>query len=109
MPETNTPERLTPRATSKSEWWARSSRNPGRDQIGTPGRDHRNQHLKFMLLLGRLDPAKFPLLHQARYRPGRIVVSYPASTHWITMSWEDGKAHEHLTVQFVRPVPQTPA
>jgi hypothetical protein len=28
----------------KSEWWARSSRNPGRDQIGTPGRDHRNQH-----------------------------------------------------------------
>jgi hypothetical protein len=65
--------------------------------------------LKFMLLLGPLDPAKFPLLHQARYRPGRIVVSYPASTHWITMSWEDGKAHEHLTVQFVRPVPQTPA
>jgi hypothetical protein len=26
----------------KSEWWARSSRNPGRDQIGTPGRDHRD-------------------------------------------------------------------
>src|SRR4029077_1815368 len=26
----------------KSEWWARSSRNPGRDQIGTPGRDRRN-------------------------------------------------------------------
>jgi len=36
----------TPRAPGdiKSEWWARSSRNPGRDQIGTPGRDHRNQH-----------------------------------------------------------------
>jgi hypothetical protein len=32
-----------------------------------------------MLLLGPLDPAKFPLLHEARYRPGRIVVSYPAS------------------------------
>src|SRR5438477_9768864 len=44
MPETNTPERLTPRATSKSEWWARSSRNPGRDQISTPGRNHRNPH-----------------------------------------------------------------
>jgi DNA invertase Pin-like site-specific DNA recombinase len=29
----------------KSEWWARSSRNPGRDQIGTPGRDRRNQHV----------------------------------------------------------------
>jgi hypothetical protein len=65
--------------------------------------------LKFMLLLGPLDPAKFPLLHHARHRPGRIVVSYPASTHWITMSWEDGKVHEHLTVQFVRPVPKTHA
>ena len=32
MPETRQPERLAPRATSKSEWWARSSRNPGRDQ-----------------------------------------------------------------------------
>ena len=43
MPE---PDSQTPRAPGdiKSEWWARSSRNPGRDQIGTPGRDHRNQH-----------------------------------------------------------------
>ncbi|WP_205124605.1 hypothetical protein, partial [Bradyrhizobium sp. MOS001] len=29
----------------KSEGWARSSRNPGRDQIGTPGRDHRNPQI----------------------------------------------------------------
>ena len=45
MPETRQPERPAPRATS-SEWWARSSRNPGRDQIGTPGRDHRNQQAR---------------------------------------------------------------
>src|ERR1700730_14027158 len=36
MPETRQPERLAPRATS--------NRNGGRDQIGTPGRDRRNQH-----------------------------------------------------------------
>jgi len=28
----------------KSEWWARSSRNPGRDHVGTGGRDRRNPH-----------------------------------------------------------------
>jgi len=35
MPEPKQPERLAPRATS--------NRNGGRDRIGTPGRDRRNQ------------------------------------------------------------------
>jgi hypothetical protein len=63
--------------------------------------------LKFVLLLESLDIAKYPFLRGAKYRPGRIVVSYPSSTSWVTMSWGDGKAHEALTVQFVRPAPQS--
>lgn len=62
--------------------------------------------LNFVLLLEPLDTVKYPFLRAARYRPGRIVISYPASTDWITMSWEDGKVHEALTVQFVQSVPQ---
>jgi hypothetical protein len=46
--------------------------------------------LKFVLLLEPLDVAKYPFLCVAKYRPGRIVVSYPSSTSWVTMSWEDG-------------------
>jgi hypothetical protein len=48
-----------PGPTSKSEWWARSSRNPGRDQIGTPGRDHRNPHPA--KTTGRFSVARFGL------------------------------------------------
>ena len=65
--------------------------------------------LKFVLLLEPLDVAKYPFLREAKYRPGRIVISYPSSTNWVTISWEDGRAHEALTVQFVQPVPQTPS
>jgi hypothetical protein len=61
--------------------------------------------LRFVLLLEPLDLAKYPFLRDARYRPGRIVISYPSSTKWLTMSWDDGKAHEHLTVQSVLPRP----
>jgi hypothetical protein len=56
----------------------------------------------FVLLLEPLDSTKYPFLREARYRPGRIVISYPASTHWMTLSWEDGRAHEDLTVRHVR-------
>lgn len=63
--------------------------------------------LRFVLLLEPLDVAKYPFLREAKFRPGRIVISYPASTHWITMSWDDGKMHEALTVQHVRRVPPT--
>ena len=62
--------------------------------------------LRFVLLLEPLDVGKYPFLREAKYRPGRIIISYPSSTNWITMSWDDGRPHEHLTVQFVRPAPK---
>jgi hypothetical protein len=61
--------------------------------------------IRFALLLESLDVGKYSFLREAKYRPGRIVVSYPSSTNWVTMSWDDGRAHDDLTVQFVRPVP----
>ncbi|MBI5323065.1 MAG: hypothetical protein HZB49_26855 [Bradyrhizobium sp.] len=60
--------------------------------------------LGFVLLLEPLDESKYPFLRGARYRPGRIVISYPTSTNWLTMSWDDGRAHEPLTMQFVQPL-----
>lgn len=65
--------------------------------------------LKFVLLLEPLDVVKYPFLRDAKYRPNRIVISYPSSTSWVTMSWEDSKVHEALTVQFVQPVQQRPS
>jgi hypothetical protein len=44
--------------------------------------------VRFVLLLGPQDVGKYPFL---------------------TMSRDDGKAHEPLTVEFVRPVPQRPS
>lgn len=62
--------------------------------------------LGFALLLEPPGKAKFPNLREAQYRPGRIIISYPTSTHWVTLSWDDGRSHEALTVQFVQPVPR---
>jgi hypothetical protein len=63
--------------------------------------------LGFVLLLESADVGKYPFLREAKYRPGRIIISYPSSaTHWVTMSWDDGQAHDTLTVQFVQPVRQ---
>jgi hypothetical protein len=59
--------------------------------------------LSFVLLLEPLDVSKYPFLQGARFRPGRVMVSYPTATNWLTMSWEDDKAHEPLTMQFVQP------
>ena len=55
-----------------------------------------------MLLLEAHDLTKYPFLSSAKYRPGRIVISYPTSTSWVTLSWEDNKAHETLTVQWLQ-------
>lgn len=65
--------------------------------------------LRFVLLLQPRDVEKYPFLRQARYRPGRIVISYPSSTNWVTMSWDDDKTHEPLKVQFVQPVRPRPS
>jgi hypothetical protein len=62
--------------------------------------------IRFVLLLEAPDLNKHPGLRGAKYRPGRIVISYPTSTNWVTLSWDDGKAHEPLTVQWVRQAPR---
>jgi len=62
--------------------------------------------LSFVLLLEPLDEIKYPFLRGATFRPGRVVISYPSSTNWITMSWDDSKTHEVLTVQFVQTAPK---
>lgn len=57
---------------------------------------------RFVLLLDAHDLIKYPFLAGAKYRPGRIAISYPTSTCWVTLSWEDNRTHEALTVQWVQ-------
>lgn len=57
---------------------------------------------RFVLLFEAPDLTKYPDLRDARYRPARIVISYPKSTNWVTLSWEDDKAHEALILQWVQ-------
>lgn len=57
--------------------------------------------LRFALLL---EPPDASNTREGTYRPARIVISYPSSTNWITMSWDDGKPHDSLTMQFVQPI-----
>lgn len=57
---------------------------------------------RFALLLEAQDPTRYPFLVDARYRPSRLVISYPTSTNWLTLSWEDDKKHEALSVQWIR-------
>lgn len=56
---------------------------------------------RFVLLLEAHDLNKYPFLQGARYRPSRLLISYPTSTNWMTLSWEDGKRHEELMVQWL--------
>jgi hypothetical protein len=60
--------------------------------------------LQFVLLLEPLELEKYLFLRDAKYRPSRVVISYPNGTNWVTMSWEDDGPHEELTVQFMQPV-----
>lgn len=57
----------------------------------------------FVLLLETPDLSKYPFLTGARYRPSRFLISYPKSTNWVTLSWEDDKKHEELTLKWLRP------
>ena len=56
---------------------------------------------RFVLLLEALDLNKYPFLNGAEYRPSRILISYPTSTSWLTLSWEDGKPHKELTARWL--------
>jgi hypothetical protein len=63
--------------------------------------------LGFVLLLEPPHEKKYPFVRDAKFRPSKIVVAYPGvATNWLTMSWQDGRAHEPLTMQFVQPVPR---
>ncbi len=63
--------------------------------------------LGFVLLLEPPDEEKYPFVRGAKFRPGRIAVAYPGTaTNWLTMSWQDGRVHEPLTMQFLQHVPQ---
>jgi hypothetical protein len=57
---------------------------------------------RFMLMLDALDPAKYPFLSGAKFRPGRIQISYPNSTKWVTLCWDDNKVHEIITAQWLQ-------
>lgn len=57
---------------------------------------------RFVLLLEASSLTKYPFLSGAKYRPGRIVISYPTSTSWVTLSWEDNKTHEQLSLQWLQ-------
>lgn len=58
--------------------------------------------IHFVLALAPLDKTKYPFVKDGHYRPGRIIVSYPSTNKWVTLSWEDDRAHEHLTVHFLK-------
>lgn len=63
--------------------------------------------ISFVLLLAPMDMEKYPFLRGAKYRPARIVISVPGkAAHWLTMSWDDEKRHEELTMTFLRSVPR---
>ena len=57
---------------------------------------------RFVLLLEAADLNRYPGLRGAKYRPNRFLISYPTSTNWLTLSWEDDKLHEEMTVQWLR-------
>lgn len=61
--------------------------------------------LHFVLILGGVAPSEVVDGRTAKYRPGKITITYPACVHDITLAWDDGLDHtETLTLQFVRPV-----
>jgi hypothetical protein len=56
---------------------------------------------RFVLLPEAADLNRYPGLRGAKYRPSRFLISYPTSTNWLTLSWEDDKPHEELTAQWL--------
>jgi hypothetical protein len=60
--------------------------------------------LSFVLLLEPLDVSQNPQIANAVYRPGQIVVTYPNSTNWLVLSWDDGRRHDDsMSLKFVAP------
>jgi hypothetical protein len=59
--------------------------------------------LSFVLLL---EPALLPYipeLARAVFRPAKIIIRHPSSSHEVNLSWDDGKRHrEEMSLSFVR-------
>ncbi len=56
---------------------------------------------RFLLFLDAPDLTENPWLREAKFRLGRIEIAYPKSTSWITLSWDDNRAHDVLTLEWV--------
>ncbi|SCB41132.1 hypothetical protein [Rhizobium lusitanum] len=61
--------------------------------------------LSFILQLAPFDATKHAYLQGAQFRPGRILVCYPKSTNWLTLSWVDGHVHKEMTLHYQGPAP----
>ena len=58
---------------------------------------------RFVLLLEAPDLNKYPFLDRRKISTAaEFLISYPTSTNWMTLSWEDDKKHEELTVQWLQ-------
>ncbi|WP_205124641.1 hypothetical protein, partial [Bradyrhizobium sp. MOS001] len=86
----------------KSEGWARSSRNPGRDQIGTPGRDHRNPHVLELANAGSLDLDRYlgaldetVDAHKSSGDPNRLAEAIAAIRSHISESTNSSQGEKH--------------
>jgi hypothetical protein len=52
-------------------------------------------------MLEPLDISINPQLHKAVFRPGQII-TYPRSTNWLVLSWEDGRTHtDTMSLKFL--------
>ena len=62
--------------------------------------------LVFTLMLTSPDPIRHAFLQNSKYQPGRLIVSYPATTKILTLSWVKLGPHEHLLVRHVQAISQ---
>jgi hypothetical protein len=59
--------------------------------------------LTFVLMLEPPILSESPMLAKAVFRPSQIIVTYPAITNWIAISWADGKVRTNtMTLKFLR-------
>lgn len=57
---------------------------------------------RFVLILSTNDVTRYPFLSEAKFRPGRIQISYPKSTSWLTLSWEGQPNYDVLSLRLMQ-------
>lgn len=60
--------------------------------------------LNFVLMLEPPNLSLSPHLQRAKFRPSQIMISFPSSKNWISISWIDEKRHADLSLKFLRNV-----